>query len=68
MGGTCSAHEREEKFKVLAGKLEGKRPAGRPRHRWEDTIEMDLRQIGWGCMDRIHLAEDRDRRRTLGTR
>jgi hypothetical protein len=34
--------------KVLVGKLEGKRHLGRPRHRWEDGIRMDLREIGWG--------------------
>jgi hypothetical protein len=34
--------------KVLVGKSEGKRPLGRPRHRWEDGIRMDLRKIGWG--------------------
>jgi hypothetical protein len=33
---------------VLVGKLEGKRPLERPRHRWEDGIQMDLREIGWG--------------------
>jgi hypothetical protein len=33
---------------VLVGKPEGKRPLGRPRHRWEDEIRMDLREIGWG--------------------
>jgi hypothetical protein len=33
---------------ILVGKPEGKRPLGRPRHRWEDEIRMDLREIGWG--------------------
>jgi hypothetical protein len=42
------------------GKPEGKRPLGRPRRRWEDEIRMDLREIGWGGMDWIDLAEDRD--------
>jgi hypothetical protein len=41
------------------GKPEGKRPLGRPRHRWEDNIEMDLREIGWGGMGWIHLAQYR---------
>jgi hypothetical protein len=40
------------------GKPEGKRPLGRPRHRWED-IKMYLREIGWGGMDWIDLAQDR---------
>jgi hypothetical protein len=43
------------------GKLEGKRPLGRPRRRWVDNIKMCLREIGWGDMDWIHLAEDRDK-------
>ena len=39
--------------KVLVGKLEGKRPLGRPRRRWEDNIEMDLQEVGRGCGDWI---------------
>jgi hypothetical protein len=35
-------------YRVLVGKSEGKRPLERPRHRWEDGIEMDLRELGWG--------------------
>jgi hypothetical protein len=46
--------------KVLVGKPEGKRPLGRPRHRWEDEIRMDLGQIGLGGVDWIRLAQDRD--------
>jgi hypothetical protein len=42
------------------GKPEGKRPIGRPRNRSEDNIKMDLREIGWGGMDWIDLAQDRD--------
>jgi len=34
--------------RVLVGKPEGKRPLGRPRHRWEDNIKMDLREVGGG--------------------
>ena len=37
--------------KVLVGKPEGKRPLGRPRHRWEDNINMDLQEVGRGCGD-----------------
>jgi hypothetical protein len=37
-----------------------KSPLGRPRSRWEDDTEMDLREIGWGGMDRTDLAQDRD--------
>jgi hypothetical protein len=48
-------------YKVLVGKPEGKRPLGRPRRRWEDGIRMDLREIGFGDVDWIRLAQDRDR-------
>jgi hypothetical protein len=41
------------------GNPEGKRPQGRPRRRWLDNIKMDLREIGWGGMDWIDLAQDR---------
>jgi hypothetical protein len=47
-------------YRVLVGKPKGKRPLGRPRHRWEDGIKMDLREIGWGGVEWIHLAQDRD--------
>jgi hypothetical protein len=47
--------------RVLMGKPEGKRPLGRPRRRWEDEIRMDLREIDWGSVDWIQLAQDRDR-------
>jgi hypothetical protein len=48
-------------YNILVGKLEGRRPLGRPRRRWEDNIEMDLRKIGFGDVDLIHWAQDRDR-------
>jgi hypothetical protein len=48
-------------YRVLVGKPEGKRPLGRPRRRWEDGIRMDLEEIGWGRVEWIHLAQDRDR-------
>jgi len=59
------AHMGEERgvYRVLVGKLEGRRPQGRPRHRWVDNIRMDLQ--GCGYMDWIGLAQDRDRWRTL---
>jgi hypothetical protein len=47
------------------GKPEGKRPVGRPRRRWVDNIKMDLREIGWGGLDWIDLAQDRDKCRVL---
>jgi hypothetical protein len=51
--------------KILVGKPEGKRPLGRPTHRWDDNIKMDLRDIGWGGMDWIDLARDRVQWRAL---
>jgi hypothetical protein len=42
------------------GKPEGKKPLGRPRSRWVDNIKLDLREIGWGGMDWIDVAQDRD--------
>jgi hypothetical protein len=44
---------------------EGKRPLGRPRRRWVDNIEMDLREIGWDRVDWIDMAQDRDQWRAL---
>jgi hypothetical protein len=52
-------------YRILVEKLEEKRPLGRPRHRWEDNIRMDLREIEWGGMDWVDLAQDRDQRRAL---
>jgi hypothetical protein len=51
-------------YRILVGRPEGRRPLGRPRHRWEDNIKMDLQDVGWG-MDWIELAQDRDRWRAL---
>jgi hypothetical protein len=51
--------------RVLVGKPEGKRPLGRPVRRWEDNIKINLREIGWGGVDWIHLAQDRDQWRVL---
>jgi hypothetical protein len=47
------------------GKPEGKISLGRPRHKWEDNINMDLRVVGCGGMDWIDLADERDRWRAL---
>jgi len=52
-------------YRVLLGKPEGRRPLGRPRHRWVGNIRMDLQDVGCGYMDWIWLAQDRDRWRTL---
>jgi hypothetical protein len=47
------------------GKPEEKRLLGRPRHRWVNNIKMDLREIEWGGMDWIDLAQDRDQWKAL---
>jgi hypothetical protein len=52
-------------YSVLVGKLEGKRPLGRPRRRWVDNIRMDLQEVGCGYVDWIGLAKDRDSWRTV---
>ena len=51
--------------RVLVGKTEGKRPLGRPRHRWEDNIKMDLQEVGGGRGDWMELAQDWERWRAL---
>jgi hypothetical protein len=48
-------------YSILVWRPEGRRPLGRPRRRWEDNIKMDLGEIGFGNVDWIHLAQDRDR-------
>jgi hypothetical protein len=50
--------EKRNAYRIFVGKSEGKRPLGRPR--WKDNIKMDLRETGWGGMDWIDLAQDRD--------
>jgi hypothetical protein len=52
-------------YNILIGRPEGRRPLGRTRHRWKDNIKMDLRDIGFGDVDWIHWAQDRDRWRAL---
>jgi hypothetical protein len=47
-------------YKFLVGKLEGKRPLGRPRRGWEDNIKIDIMEIYFGDVDSIHPARDRD--------
>jgi hypothetical protein len=66
MGRACSTNgEKRNAFRILVGKPEGKRPLEINRCRWEDNISMDLREIGWGGMDWIDLAQDRDQWRVL---
>jgi hypothetical protein len=47
-------------YGILAGKPEGKRPCRRHRHKWEDIIIMDFREIWWGGVDWMCLAQERD--------
>ena len=60
-------HMGEERgaYRVLVGKPEGKKPLGRPRRRWVNNIRMDLQELGYGSVDWIELAQDRNRWRTL---
>jgi hypothetical protein len=57
--------EKRNAYRSLMGKPEGKRSLGRPRHRWVDNIKMDHLEIGWGDVDWIDLAQDRDKWRAL---
>jgi hypothetical protein len=52
-------------YRILVGKPEGQRPLGRPRRRWKNNIKVDIREIGWGGMDWIDLAQDREQWRAL---
>ena len=52
-------------YRGLVGKPERQRTLGRPRHRWEDNITMDLQRVGCGCMCWLELAQDRNRWRAL---
>jgi hypothetical protein len=47
------------------GRPEGRQTLVRPRHRWEDNMKIDLQEVGWGGMDSIEKAQDRDRWRAL---
>jgi hypothetical protein len=66
MGMICSTHgEQRNAYRIFLGKPEGNRPLRRPGSRRADNIKMDLREIGWGGMDWIYQAQDRDQWRTL---
>jgi hypothetical protein len=65
MGGACGMLGRDEKYNILVGKPEGKRPLGRPWHRWENNIIVDLKEIGWEGVDWIYVAQDRDQQLAL---
>jgi hypothetical protein len=63
----CSTYRGEGRgtYRILVGRPEGRRPLGRPRLRWEDNIKMDLQDVGWGIMDWIDMAQNRDRWRAV---
>jgi hypothetical protein len=66
MDGACNTHgEKQGAHRVLVGKLEGKRPLGRPRRGWEVYIKLDLYEVGWEDMDWIDLAVERGRWRAV---
>jgi hypothetical protein len=52
MDWSCNIYgEMRNVYKILVRKSEGKRPFGRPKHRWKDNIRMDLKEIGWESVD-----------------
>jgi hypothetical protein len=57
--------EKRTAYVILVGKPEGKRPLGRPRRRWVDSIKMDLREIEWNGVDWIYIVQDKDQWRAL---
>jgi hypothetical protein len=59
-----SARVRDEP-EVLVGSSKGKRPLTRSRRRWEDNVELDVRELGWNAADWIHLVQDRNPQRIL---
>jgi hypothetical protein len=66
MGGhVARIWEKWNAYRLFVGKPEGKRPLGRPRRGWVDNIRMDLGEVGWGGVDWIGLAQDRDQWRAL---
>jgi hypothetical protein len=57
--------ENRNAYRILVGKQKAKRLLGRPKRKWENNIEMGLREIGWGGMDWIYPEQDRDHCRVL---
>jgi hypothetical protein len=66
-GHVAQVGEKRNAYRILVGKPEGKRPLGRPRHRWVDNIKIDLKRdgMGWYGLDWVDLAQDRDQWRAL---
>jgi hypothetical protein len=65
VGHVARIGENRDAYRLFVGKAEGRRPLGRPRRAWVDNIRMDLLELGWGDVDWIGLAQDRDRWRAL---
>jgi hypothetical protein len=57
-GHVARMEDRRVVYRFLVGKTEGKRPLGRPRHRWEDNIKMIHHEVGCGGMDWVKMAQD----------
>jgi hypothetical protein len=57
--------EKRNSYRILVGKPEGRRPLGKLRHRWVDSIKIDVREVGWDDVDWVNLAQDRDHWRSL---
>jgi hypothetical protein len=51
--------EKRKAYRLFVGTPKGKRPLGRPRHKWVGNVKMDVREMGWGGMDWIDLVQDR---------
>jgi hypothetical protein len=61
IGRACSTNaEKLNAYRISVGKLEGKRPLGRHRRKWEDNIKINLREIGWGLIGLIDVAKYKD--------
>jgi len=64
-GHVARMRDTRDASRAFVGKPEGKRSLGKPRRRWEDDTKMDLKAIGWGGVDWIHLAQDRGQCRAV---
>jgi hypothetical protein len=64
-GHVARMEEKRNAYMLLVGKPEGNRPLGKPRRKWVDNIRMDLGEVGWGDVDWIGLAQDKNRWRAL---
>jgi hypothetical protein len=65
MGRACSTNGEKTAYRLVVEKPEGKRPLGRPRREWVNNLRMNLGEVGWGDVDWIGLAQDRNRCRAL---